>query len=94
MANKNPLRGSFIADTEVPHAEPHARGLHRPTHKHKVRHKGRPTVEMPRGHGARASAIGKDSINGNRLPGLKEPSGKVRVKGKMSTPHRGPAPVR
>lgn len=107
MASKNPLAGAFIAHNETPSPEPHHRkqGMHsHPAHHHKVRHPGRPVVEMPRGHGARASAAGRDMHTsgsmGAKQPGLKEPSGIQRGNpgsksiGAMVKPHRGPAPAR
>ena len=76
MASKNPLRGAFIASNEQPQAEPHSRGLRHPAHLTKVAFRGRPPVEMPRGHGARATAKGRDlpvsSNKAPKLPGMKE----------------------
>lgn len=61
-------------------------------HPHKVRHKGRPPVEMKRSHGARASAAGRDghasSDKHPKLPGLREPSG-IQSKGGQVKPHMG-----
>lgn len=76
----NPLAAAMgKAKTQMPQAEPHAKSLVSPTHKQKVAHKGRPAVEMPAKHGARASAIGKDkhasSNRAPKLPGLREPNG-------------------
>lgn len=97
---KNPL-GAFGATTRMPQDEPHHRAegmASHPMHKHKVRHKGRHPVEMSRSHGARASAAGRDMLASSdkhpKLPGLKEPSGRVKAVGKMVTPHRGPGSVR
>src|SRR5437764_13413131 len=102
MANKNPLAGRYIARLETPHAEPHAPArktahqMHHPKHHpDKVTHKGRPMVEMPRGHGARASSAGRDV--GAKQPGLKEPSGIQRGRpGSVTKPSVAPLvrPVR
>ncbi len=79
---RNPVSsGMNIAATRMPEDEPHHRGMDgmtsHPQHKaHKVTHRGRPPVEMPRGHGMRASAAGRDRHRSSdiapRLPGLKE----------------------
>ena len=59
--------------------EPHAKGLKGPTHKHKVRAKGRHPVETKGGHKIRSSATGRDRHRASdiapKLPGLAEPGG-------------------
>ncbi len=68
---KNPLAAAMgKASTMAPEDGPHAKSLHKPTHKTFVKHSGRPAVEMKRGHGARKSAMGRDMYMGNMNPPL------------------------
>ncbi len=74
----NPLAAAMgKASLQSPQAEKHATSLHSPTEKAKRMGKGRPAVEMKRGHGARKSAQGRDMRMGNMNPPL--PAGNMDV---------------
>jgi hypothetical protein len=85
----------FAAAMETPDAAPHhkAQGTRKigPTQKHQVAHKGRKPVEMKRSHGARKSAVGRDTRMGNVNPPLPAGRNDVQpaVKGAMRFADQG-----
>lgn len=87
---KNPMKAAMM---DEPHHRAKGMKSH-PMEKHKHAHNGLRQVPMGRGHGARASAKGRDHHRASdlhpKLPGVAEPSGiQPAVKGSMRFGNQG-----